>query len=84
MRIMVAPDFYKGSLSALGVAEAMERGILAVFPEAEVIKLPIADGGEGTVDVLVAATGGRLMYAHEHGPDPRGLPVAIQGRVGLS
>ena len=56
MRIIVAPDSFKGSVSALGVAEAMERGIHAVFPAAEVIKVPIADGGEGTVEALVAAT----------------------------
>ena len=68
MRIIVAPDSLKGSVSALGVAEAMERGILAVFPEAEVIKVPIADGGEGTVEALVAATGGRLLHANVRGP----------------
>ncbi len=68
MRIIVAPDSYKGSLSALGVAEAMERGIHAVFPEAEVIKVPIADGGEGTVEALVAATHGRLTHTDVKGP----------------
>lgn len=68
MRIIVAPDSYKDSVSALGVAEAMERGIHTVFPEAEVIKVPIADGGEGTVEALVAATGGRLRYAEVRGP----------------
>jgi glycerate kinase len=68
MRIIVAPDSFKGSVSALGVAEAMERGIHAVFPEAEVIKVPIADGGEGTVEALVAATGGRLLHANVRGP----------------
>ncbi len=73
MRIVVAPDSYKGSVIALGVAEAMERGIHAVFPEAEVTKVPIADGGEGTVEALVAATGGRLQYAEVRGP--LGKPV---------
>ena len=68
MRIIVAPDSFKGSVSALGVAEAMERGIHAVFPEAEVIKVPIADGGEGTVEALVAATGGRLRHTEVQGP----------------
>ena len=47
MRIIVAPDSYKGSVSALGVAQAIERGIHAVFPDAQVQKVPIADGGEG-------------------------------------
>lgn len=73
MRIIVAPDSYKGSVSALGVAEAIERGIHAVFPEAEVQKVPIADGGEGTVEALVAATGGRLE--HTEVPGPLGEPV---------
>ena len=68
MRIIVAPDSFKGSVSALGVAEAMERGIQAVFPEAEVIKVPIADGGEGTVEALVAATAGRMMHTKVRGP----------------
>lgn len=58
MRIVIAPDSYKGSVSALGVAQAMERGLKRVFSDAEIVKVPIADGGEGTVEALVAATGG--------------------------
>jgi glycerate kinase len=73
MRIVVAPDSFKGSLSALGVAEAMERGVHAVFAGAEVVKVPIADGGEGTVAALVAATGGRLEQCEV--PGPLGGPV---------
>ena len=53
--VLVAPDSFKGSLSALEAADAMARGIHAVFPGAEVITVPIADGGEGTVEALVAA-----------------------------
>ena len=68
MRIIIAPDSFKGSMSALVVAQAMERGVLAVFPGAEVVKVPIADGGEGTVEALVAATGGRLERATVTGP----------------
>ena len=74
MRIIVAPDSYKGSISALGVAEAMERGIKKVFAQAEVLKLPIADGGEGTVEALVSATGGRFFRKEVTGP--LGEPVA--------
>lgn len=58
MRIVIAPDSYKGSVSALGVAQAMERGLKRVFGDAEIHKAPMADGGEGTVEALVAATGG--------------------------
>lgn len=68
MRIIIAPDSYKGSVSALGVAEAMERGVLHIFPEAEIIKIPIADGGEGTVDALVTATGGQKLVQAVRGP----------------
>lgn len=68
MRIIVAPDSFKGSLSALEVAQAMARGVRAVFPGAEVIEVPIADGGEGTVEALVMATGGSLRKAAVRGP----------------
>ena len=68
MRIVVAPDSYKGSVSALAVAEAMARGILRVYPDAEVCKVPIADGGEGTVEALVAATDGELRHSTVSGP----------------
>lgn len=68
MRIIVAPDSYKGSVSAVAVAAAMARGIAKVFPEATVHQLPIADGGEGTVDALIAATGGRRRETEVCGP----------------
>lgn len=68
MRVVVAPDSYKGSLSAVAVAKAMEEGILSVFPAAEVKKVPIADGGEGTVEALVLATGGRVVTESVTGP----------------
>lgn len=68
MRIVVAPDSFKGSVSAIGVANAMEQGILTVFPEAEVLKVPIADGGEGTVEALVTSTGGQMIFEEVIGP----------------
>ncbi|MGZ6372088.1 MAG: glycerate kinase [Candidatus Limnocylindria bacterium] len=81
MKVVVAPDSYKGSLSAVAVAEAMERGVRSVFPEAAVVKVPIADGGEGTVEALVLATGGRTMETEVHGP--LGSPVrACWGALG--
>lgn len=68
MRVVVAPDSYKGSVSAVGVSEAMKRGVLKIFPNAEVLKIPIADGGEGTVEALVTATQGKMKSAEVTGP----------------
>lgn len=68
VRIVVAPDSFKGSASAVAVANAMEAGIAAVFPDAEVIKVPIADGGEGTIEALIAATGGQIITETVLGP----------------
>ncbi|HWR39114.1 MAG TPA: glycerate kinase [Patescibacteria group bacterium] len=68
MRIIVAPDSFKGSLSAVAVAQAMKQGILTVFPDAEVIEAPIADGGEGTVEALSTATGGQVIHHRVTGP----------------
>ena len=79
MRIVVAPDSYKGSLAALGVAQAMERGILRVFPDAEVCTIPMADGGEGTVDALLAATGGKRRLSEVS--DPLGKRITAQWGV---
>ncbi|MGD0045268.1 MAG: glycerate kinase, partial [Isosphaeraceae bacterium] len=57
MRVVIAPDKFKGSLTALEAAEAMARGLPRVDPCAEIDRVPMADGGEGTVAALVAATG---------------------------
>ena len=68
MRIVIAPDSFKGSASALAAANAMALGALAVFPQAEVTRVPIADGGEGTVEALVTASHGRLEHRTVRGP----------------
>lgn len=68
MLILVAPDSYKGSVSAVSAANAIDKGIKKVFPDAAVIKIPIADGGEGTVEALVSATGGQILYEQVRGP----------------
>ena len=68
MRIVVAPDSFKGSLSSMKAAEAIEAGILEVFKDAEVVKVPIADGGEGTVAAVVAMTHGKIVKTEVQGP----------------
>jgi glycerate kinase len=79
MRIVIAPDSFKGSLTALAAAEAMERGALRVFGGAAVAKVPIADGGEGTVEALVAATNGRIEEREVRGP----LGEPVRARWGV-
>ncbi|CAK2520389.1 Glycerate kinase [Vibrio crassostreae] len=59
MKIVIAPDSFKESLDAHQVASCIERGFADVFPDAEFVKLPLADGGEGTVDVLLTALNGK-------------------------
>ncbi|MDI6891989.1 MAG: glycerate kinase [Actinomycetota bacterium] len=68
MRILVAPDKFKGSLSAKDVALSIKRGIKKVLPESETILCPMADGGEGTVEALVTATGGEIVPVQAMGP----------------
>jgi glycerate kinase len=79
MKIVVAPDKFKGSLSAPEAARAMARGVCAACPDAVIDLVPMADGGEGTVEALVAATGGEFREATVSGP--LGDPVAA--RFGL-
>ena len=71
MKIVIAPDSFKESLSALQVASAIEAGFREVFPDADYRKLPMADGGEGTVQALVDATGGALRTVTVTGPTGR-------------
>jgi glycerate 2-kinase len=68
MKIIIAPDSYKESLTALQVAEAIERGFKRILPDATYIKIPMADGGEGTVQSLVDATGGEIISKTVTGP----------------
>ena len=68
MKIILAPDSFKGNLTSMEVAEAMETGIERVFPDADCIKIPMADGGEGTVQSLLDAVGGELISCKVTGP----------------
>jgi glycerate kinase len=68
MRIVIAPNAFKGSLSALEAASAIGEGIRIVAPDADLVLVPIADGGDGTVDALVAATQGERRTVRVRGP----------------
>ncbi len=68
MKIVIAPDSFKESLSAADVATCIENGFSEVFPDSEYIKIPLADGGEGTVDVLVDALNGQRQNQTVRGP----------------
>ncbi len=68
MKIVIAPQSFKGSLSAREVAQAIAKGIKRVVPDAETIMVPMADGGEGTVEALVYATHGQIMATEVTGP----------------
>ncbi|MBX9974062.1 glycerate kinase [Cytobacillus firmus] len=81
MKIVIAPDSFKESLSALDAANAIERGFKFIFPEADYKKMPMADGGEGTVRSLVDATEGTIIERTVTGP--LGEPVkAFFGLMG--
>ncbi len=80
MKTVIATDSFKGTLSSLAAAEAMREGVLRVRPDAEAIVVPMADGGEGTVDAVLAAVGGRRIEANVR--DPLGRAVrATFGRL---
>lgn len=79
MRIVIAPDSFKGSLDAEDAANIIKEGVLSVMPQAEVELIPMADGGEGTVDAMVAATGGRIVKAVVKGP----LLEDVESRFGI-
>lgn len=76
--ILLAPDSFKGTLSAVDICEVMKEALLARFPDSEVIPLPVADGGEGSVDCLLAALGGKRVSVRVSGP--YGQPIdAVYG-----
>jgi glycerate kinase len=79
MKIIVAPNSFKGSLSASQAAAAIARGVRQAMPEAEVVEIPVADGGEGTVEALVSARRGTYHSVQVEGP----LGDPVQARYGL-
>ncbi|MER1957579.1 MAG: glycerate kinase [Solibacillus sp.] len=79
MNIIIAPDSFKGSLSAVEVSNYIEMGVKNAFKDAKLIKLPVGDGGEGTMDALVTATGGTKKSISVKGP----LGNTVQASYGV-
>lgn len=80
MKIVIASDSFKGSLTSVEVAQAATRGIKAVYPDCDVVAVNVADGGEGTIEAVVDALGGQIV--HTTVSDPLGRP--IQARYGIA
>lgn len=79
MKFVIAPDSFKGGLTAKEVAEAIKAGLSRVYPQADYSLIPMADGGEGTVQSLVDATAGKLITETVTGP----LGTPVQAQFGL-
>ena len=79
MKIVVAPNAFKGTLTASQAAAAIARGVREVFPDADVVEVPVADGGDGTVEALVTANHGEYLTADVEGP----LGDRVTARYGL-
>lgn len=80
MRIVIAPDSFKGCLNALNVAIAMRRGVQRVYPESVIDMIPMADGGEGTVDAILSAVHGEKIEVNV--TDPLGRSIgAVYGLI---
>ena len=80
-KIVIAPDSFKGSLTAHEAASAIEQGVLQCIPDAVVVKHPVSDGGEGLVSVVSAALGGCIVTTNVCGPMPG---QRVDARWGLS
>ena len=80
MKIVIASDSFKGSLTSVEVAQAAARGIKAVYPDCDVVAVNVADGGEGTIEAVVDTLGGEIV--HTTVSDPLGRP--IQARYGIA
>ena len=81
MKVVIAPQTFKAGLSGVEAAKAIEQGVLDVYPQAETVRVPVADGGDGTLDALVRSTGGEFLTSRVTGP--LGEPVsALWGVMG--
>ncbi|MDI2587485.1 glycerate kinase [Psychrobacillus sp. NEAU-3TGS] len=76
MKIVVSPDSFKGSLTAMEAAREIAAGIREVDAAIQTVLLPVADGGEGTLEPLIMATNGHTVQVHVH--DPIGRPISVE------
>lgn len=76
MKIVIAPDSFKGSLTAKEAGDAIRRGMKKVVPKANIVVVPMADGGEGTLQCLIDATGGRLLHTVVKNPIGIEIPAS--------
>ena len=79
VKIVLAPDKFKGNMTSPEVCSIIREAFLSVMPEAEILALPMADGGEGTVDAVIAADGGEIRQVEVTGP----LGGKVMARFGL-
>ncbi|WP_157154250.1 glycerate kinase family protein [Brachyspira murdochii] len=79
MKIVIIPDSFKGSASSMEVCNCIEKGILKVFKNAEIKKIPVADGGEGTVDSILYAAGGNIRKIKVRNPEGK----IIEAKYGI-
>jgi len=79
-KVIIAPDSFKGALSAQEATDVIANVVKKAFPGCEIVKMPIADGGEGSVDAALSAIGGKYIYAEVLSPDTR----IIRARFGLA
>ena len=75
LKIVIAPDSFKGSITALEAANAIEKGIRKAVSSVEILKVPMADGGEGTVEAMLAAAGGEIRQVEVTGPLGEKVPA---------
>ncbi len=81
MKIVIAPNAFKDSLTSLGVIACVKEAALKIFPDANIAEVPIADGGDGTVEAMVHATNGRVIQTQAADPLGRLIPC-VYGEAG--
>jgi len=75
-KVIIAPDSFKGNLTAKQATDIIAEEVTTAFPDCEVVKMPIADGGEGSIDAILSAIGGELHTEHVQSPDDRKIEAA--------